>query len=189
MIALAIATALLGINLAAFLAFWWDKEAARAGGWRVREDTLLGLAVIGGSPVRNGCLRVLCRSMRWAASAPRLPAIVAEDGGRIAGWAAREKLDEEITDLWVDPVLQRRGIGTALLAAIEDEMRRSNVETADLQTHARNAPALAFFRNRGYSVNWLSVAYSPKLDRDVESVGLRRQLVENQPIGYGPGGF
>lgn len=114
---------------------------------------------------------------------------VAEAGGRIAGWAAREKLDEDITDLWVDPAMQRRGVGAALLGAIEEEMRRSDVETADLQTHARNAPALAFFRSQGYSVNWLSVAYSPKLDRDVESVGLRRQLIEDQPIGYGPGGF
>lgn len=114
---------------------------------------------------------------------------VAEQAGRIAGWAAREKMDEEITDLWVDPALQRQGVGTALLTALEDEMRRSGFETVDLQTHARNAPALAFFRKQGYAVNWLSVTYSPKLDRDVESVGLQRQLVEDQPIGYGPGGF
>ena len=97
-----------------------------------------------------------------------LTVTVAGAGGIIAGWAAREKMDEEITDLWVDPAMQRRGIGTALLlAALEDEMRRSGFETADLQTHARNAPALAFFRKHGYAVNWLSVTYSPKLDRDV----------------------
>lgn len=114
---------------------------------------------------------------------------VTEIGGHLAGWAAREKMDEEITDLWVDPAMQRRGVGTALLAAIEDELRRSAFETAELQTHARNTPALAFFRRHGYSVNWLSVTYSPRLDRDVESVGMRRQLVENRPVGYGPGGF
>ncbi|MDF1634842.1 GNAT family N-acetyltransferase [Mycoplana sp. MJR14] len=122
-------------------------------------------------------------------SANWVKVIVAEDGGRIAGWAAREKLDEEITDLWVDPSMQRRGIGTALLAAVEDEMRGADHEAATLQTHARNAAALAFFRKRDYAVSWLSVAYSPKLDRNVESVGLRRQLVEDTPIGYGPGGF
>lgn len=115
--------------------------------------------------------------------------VIVAERGAIAGWAAREKMDEEITDLWVDPAAQRQGLGTALLATLEDEMRRSGFEAADLQTHARNAPALAFFRKQGYAVNWLSVTYSPKLDRDVESVGLRRQLVDNQPIGYGPGGF
>lgn len=114
---------------------------------------------------------------------------VAETGGRIAGWAAREKMDEEITDLWVDPGMQRQGVGSALLAAIENEMRRAAFETVDLQTHARNAAALAFFRKHGYAVNWLSVAYSQKLDRNIESVGLRRQLIDDQPIGYGPGGF
>lgn len=38
-----------GINLVAFLVFWWDKKAARANRWRVQESTLLGLAAIGGS--------------------------------------------------------------------------------------------------------------------------------------------
>lgn len=160
-----------------------DVPALAEVGMRAWEQAVTGVADLNAlrDNARTAFLQFL--SANW------VKVIVAEDGGRIAGWAAREKLDEEITDLWVDPVLQRRGVGTALLAAIEDEMRRSNVETADLQTHARNAPALAFFRNRGYSVNWLSVAYSPKLDRDVESVGLRRQLIEDQPIGYGPGGF
>lgn len=160
-----------------------DVPALAETGMRAWEQAVTGVADLNAlrDNARTAFLQFL--SANW------VKVIVAEDGGRIAGWAAREKLDEEITDLWVDPALQRRGIGTALLAAIEDEMRRSNVETADLQTHARNAPALAFFRNRGYSVNWLSVAYSPKLDRDVESVGLRRQLIEDQPIGYGPGGF
>ncbi|MBD9371890.1 DUF1294 domain-containing protein [Rhizobium sp. ARZ01] len=40
---------LLLLNLTTFLVFWWDKEAARAGEWRVQERTLLGLALVGGS--------------------------------------------------------------------------------------------------------------------------------------------
>ncbi|QRM55051.1 DUF1294 domain-containing protein [Sinorhizobium sp. BG8] len=50
MSALPIAVALVAINFLTFLVFWWDKEAARAGEWRVRERTLLGLALVGGSP-------------------------------------------------------------------------------------------------------------------------------------------
>lgn len=41
--------ALLGVNVAAFGAFWWDKRCARAGSWRVSENTLLSLALVGGS--------------------------------------------------------------------------------------------------------------------------------------------
>ncbi|MGG2477865.1 GNAT family N-acetyltransferase, partial [Rhizobium sp. BR5] len=36
---------------------------------------------------------------------------VAELGGSVAGWAAREHFDEAISDFWIDPDFQRRGIG------------------------------------------------------------------------------
>lgn len=42
--------ALLAVNLATFAGFGWDKRRARTGGWRVRESTLLLLALIGGTP-------------------------------------------------------------------------------------------------------------------------------------------
>ncbi len=114
---------------------------------------------------------------------------VAECDGVRAAWAAREALNDEISDLWVDPPLQKRGLGSALLAAMEAEIVAAGFEAARLQTHARNVSAVGFFQKRGYSVNWLSIDYSERLDRDVESVGLRRQLVAEEPIGYGPGGF
>ena len=100
---------------------------------------------------------------------------VVEDDGVMAGWAAREKLDETITDFWIDPDHQRRGLGTALLAAVEADILHQGFDTAELQTHARNA-AIAFFERGGYTIRWLSVAYSPKLDRDVETVGLSKRL-------------
>ena len=37
------------INALAFAAFAWDKPCARLGSWRVRERTLIWLALIGGS--------------------------------------------------------------------------------------------------------------------------------------------
>lgn len=42
--------ALAAINLAAFAMFGIDKARARQGAWRVKESTLLGLALIGGTP-------------------------------------------------------------------------------------------------------------------------------------------
>lgn len=45
-----LATALIAVNFAAFAAFGVDKWKAETGRWRVAESTLLGLAVIGGSP-------------------------------------------------------------------------------------------------------------------------------------------
>jgi uncharacterized membrane protein YsdA (DUF1294 family) len=46
------------INAWTMLLFWLDKQRARAGGWRIPEANLLGLALIGGTP---GAL--LARSM------------------------------------------------------------------------------------------------------------------------------
>ena len=114
---------------------------------------------------------------------------VAEIEGVLAGWASREALDDEISDLWIDPPQQKKGLGAALLAAMEAEIVAAGFEAARLQTHARNTAAVGFFQKHGYAVNWLSIDYSERLDRDVESVGLRRQLVADEPIGYGPGGF
>ncbi len=45
-----IAAALAAINLAAFAAFGIDKARALRGEWRIRESTLLGLALLGGTP-------------------------------------------------------------------------------------------------------------------------------------------
>lgn len=47
--AIRIASILIVINAIAFLAFWWDKQAARAGARRIPESNLLWLAFLGGS--------------------------------------------------------------------------------------------------------------------------------------------
>lgn len=45
-----IATALIAINFCAFAAFGLDKARAETGAWRISEDRLLRLALIGGTP-------------------------------------------------------------------------------------------------------------------------------------------
>jgi ribosomal-protein-alanine N-acetyltransferase len=110
---------------------------------------------------------------------------VIELGGVTAGWAAREALDENITDFWIDPPHQRQGLGARLLTAMEDEIERQGFLQASLETHARNEQAVAFFQKHGYSVRWFSVSYNPKLDRDVETIGLSKQLIELVTAEYG----
>ena len=44
-----IATALIAVNFIAFAAFGIDKARAEVGSWRIRESTLLWLALLGGT--------------------------------------------------------------------------------------------------------------------------------------------
>ena len=46
---LLLALYLLLISFATFGVFAWDKHCARTGRWRVKEETLLGMAAIGGT--------------------------------------------------------------------------------------------------------------------------------------------
>lgn len=111
---------------------------------------------------------------------------VVEYAGTPVGWAAREHLDEAISDFWIDPAYKRQGFGRALLKSVEDEMIHQGLDKATVQTHARNNEAVSFFESQGYAIHWLTVAYSPKIDRDVESVGLSKQFFPEMPEPYGP---
>ncbi|MGG7518034.1 N-acetyltransferase family protein [Allorhizobium undicola] len=114
---------------------------------------------------------------------------VVESHGRPMGWAARETLDERISDFWIDPDHLRKGYGSALLSAVEEAIRHAGYEETRLETHARNREAVQFFKSNGFGIQWLSVVYNPKLDRDMETVGMAKRLVQNERLTYGPGGM
>ncbi|MDQ0453975.1 GNAT family N-acetyltransferase [Rhizobium paknamense] len=112
---------------------------------------------------------------------------VVENHGRPMGWAAREMLDERISDFWIDPDHLRKGYGSVLLSAVEDAIRHAGYEETRLETHARNREAVQFFKSHGFGIQWLSVVYNPKLDRDMETVGMAKRLVQDERLTYGPG--
>ena len=58
-------------------------------------------------------------------------------------------------------------------------------ETRMVQAHAESSEAITFFKKNGYSIHWLSVAYNPKLDRDVPSVGLSKPVSSQGEGPYG----
>lgn len=121
--------------------------------------------------------------------------LVAQTDEGLIGWGCcedgrdvPEPRENAISDLWVDPPFQRRGVGQALLAALEAQAAAAGHHCCLLETHARNNAAIAFFRSNGYAVKWLSTKYSVGLDRDIETVGLEKQFMEDaaerpQPAG------
>ena len=107
-----------------------------------------------------------------------LSVLLIEAEGGIRGWVAREDFDNAISDLWIEPGVQGRGLGALLLGEIERRIVADGFDVATTKTHARNDRAVTFFRNRGYGVSWLSTAYAPQLDSDVEFIGLSKVLTE-----------
>ena len=105
---------------------------------------------------------------------------VAEQGGQATAWAARENFDNHITDLWVDPIWQRQGIGQALLAKLEAEIEAQGYESVRIETHSQNTQAIEFLKLQGYAINWMTAVWSPQLDRDVDTVGLVKALAAQQ---------
>lgn len=96
--------------------------------------------------------------------------LLAEWDGETAGWGACENVDDMITDLWVLPDFQGRGIGTRLLVRLEQEIIQRGFHHARIDTHARNVRAIRLFKELGYHVHAYAVSYAPVLDRDVDKV-------------------
>lgn len=103
--------------------------------------------------------------------------LVAEWDGALAGWGASEKADDFVTDLWVHPDYQGRGIGTALLEEIETGIKERGYPAARLDTHARNAGAIRLYKRLGYRVTAYFVAYSAPLDEDIDKVEMIKEFV------------
>ncbi len=94
---------------------------------------------------------------RIAELAPRLPWLVAEHGGGFAGyayaapWKARSAYRHTVeTTIYLQPGLQRRGIGTALYTALLGELRRRGLHCALAGISLPNDASVALHERLGF---------------------------------------
>ncbi|RDE09819.1 GNAT family N-acetyltransferase [Pelagibacterium lacus] len=102
---------------------------------------------------------------------------VAEQDGVLVGWGAREPMSDYISDLWVAPEHQRKGIGRALLSVVEQDIFRAGHDVSVLETHAENGGAIRFYAREGYGIVWRGTKFSRMLGQRVEKVRMEKQLV------------
>lgn len=102
---------------------------------------------------------------------------VAETRGEIVGWTARENAPDYVSDLWVHPDHQGRGIGRALLLHLCDLMVTESVVTARLDTHARNTGAIRLYERCGFVIIWRGREYSKSMGVELEKVHLEKTLI------------
>ena len=94
------------------------------------------------------------RSFRHFVTAPNATLIVAEAGGKLAGYVLvlyppRSKL-ARLYSVAVAPHSGRRGVGTLLLAAAERAARRRRRRAMRLEVHEHNSRAIARYEKSGY---------------------------------------
>jgi ribosomal-protein-alanine N-acetyltransferase len=102
--------------------------------------------------------------------------LVAEAAGRVLGWGAREHGDDEVSDLWIHPAEQRRGVGSLLLGALVAENRAAGYDRAVLETLASNEKAIRFYERHGFAVVWRNETFSQTLGYAIDKVGMNKSL-------------
>lgn len=103
--------------------------------------------------------------------------VVAKDRcGQFLGWGAREHGDFTISDLWVAPHAQGRGVGAALLGVLEAAIASSGFTFSELETYAGNVGAVRFYERWGYQPVWRGSKYSASLKYELDKVRFRKSL-------------
>ena len=78
--------------------------------------------------------------------------IVAEIDGVAVGWCARQRGKAYIPYLFVTPLLQNHGIGSALLRRMESMLELQGADRVQLDTLADNVRAVTFYQHQGYQI-------------------------------------
>jgi GNAT superfamily N-acetyltransferase len=108
----------------------------------------------------DGGPEALRRAMDLFVEKPELGFVwMARRGGEIVGCCvvcfaistSRGTLAAKLDDVNVRPGLEGRGIGTAMLASLKDELRRIGVTRIDTATHFDNPGARRFYERHGFA--------------------------------------
>jgi ribosomal protein S18 acetylase RimI-like enzyme len=92
------------------------------------------------------------RAEQWKELVGNAIVAVADDGA-VVGFAAAEPRTGEIRAIYIAPQRTRSGIGTKLLHAAHERLRRAGRTEAHLWVLAANEPARAFYAAHGYEAD------------------------------------
>lgn len=82
----------------------------------------------------------------------------------------------QISDLWVHPAAQGKGVGTTLISNTLKKLKAAGVSEVEIDTHQRNAGAIKLYERMGFSIDRYEPRFSKGMQRDVPIVFLKRQL-------------
>ena len=94
---------------------------------------------------------------------PGAECVIAEDGGKIAGFCltAHQRTRGYIITIDVLAAFRRRGVGSALLAEVERRLAVNGAIEVGLETATDNESAIAFWQKHGYRTRGVWKGYYP----------------------------
>ncbi|RYE10201.1 MAG: GNAT family N-acetyltransferase [Hyphomicrobiales bacterium] len=101
--------------------------------------------------------------------------IVAEVNGVAVGWCQRARGRAYVPFLFVTPLLQNNGVGSALLRRIESMLELEGADRIQLDTLADNVRAVNFYQHQGYQILALKSEGRPGHETQM-SVRLEKRL-------------
>jgi ribosomal-protein-alanine N-acetyltransferase len=131
---------------------------------------------------------VEARAENWLKSFvqnPKCDVVVCLADRMVIGWGARDSHDEPgiagrprdyISDLWIDPHWQGRGVGTALLTNLVDRMQAEGLAVAKIEVAQANLRAIDLYVRQGFRETWRGVRMSETLGLPLPRILLEKQI-------------
>lgn len=102
---------------------------------------------------------------------------VARIDGDLAGFGAREEMDNVISDLWVAHQYEGKGVGRALIQHLEIEIKKEGYPTSRINVATENARALGLYQHLGYRIIWQGSMFDPTLQTDIHKTELEKHII------------
>ena len=102
--------------------------------------------------------------------------IVAESNGAICGFCGYDDHKGYLSDLWVSPVWQGKGVAQALLHEMRSTMQDQGRRFLTLEVLAQNHRAFAFYKKHGFVETKRRVKYDPVLKRRLMKIWMMQRL-------------
>tara|TARA_E500000318_G_scaffold86264_3_gene82632 strand:- start:327 stop:806 length:480 start_codon:yes stop_codon:yes gene_type:complete len=102
--------------------------------------------------------------------------LIAERGGEIAGIGACEHGDNHISDIWVAPPHEGKGLGAALVRALEKRIAARRYQHVTISVLSDNERAFALYRHLGYRITAEGLSYDRYLLVDLMTSHLEKRL-------------
>ena len=102
--------------------------------------------------------------------------LIADVGGEIAGFCGYQLSESYLSDLWVHPDWQGKGVASTLIDAVRGALKAEGINILNLEVWEQNQRAISFYLKQGFVEIERSVKYDPVLKLDLLKIWMQQRL-------------